>query len=125
MEASDPVTIERYLTAGLGDSIRSQKRFPMIFNPVTPDQMAPSWQTGHQNHREPLALIDPSGAIRCLFDTAYNATWFSWIADASLADIRASYLNRDGLPLFPDCWMGPADTRSPAWHLAHPGSTEP
>ncbi len=50
-------------------------------------------------------LRDPIGRERAVF---YNehAVRFSWIADASLEDLQASYLCPDGLPLFPNGWTG-------------------
>jgi len=106
MSASDIVDVERYLTDIYGRSMRSCCRFPAIMGAgVTPAGIAPTFSLVEVSPGK-VALLRQDGSIRAVFDgnmrsSADFAVKFSWIADASLEDLRASYRDPDGLPLFP------------------------
>ncbi len=53
-------------------------------------------------------LSDPSGSFRALFSDD-SAIEYSWIANEPLELIRASYADPEGLPLFPEGWIGPPE----------------
>ena len=111
MSAADGVDIERCLVTEMGFSIRSTKKLPYIFlngkpGPATIDDLAPGYTVRQPSPRR-VSLIGTNG-IRAVFagklpTNVRDAVEFSWIANADLADIRASYLDPDGLPLFPHC----------------------
>ena len=116
MSASSVVDIERHLTTYFGFSVRSMLRLPYIFVGGRPGfstvaNAAPEFRL-ELLERSRVGLVDANGHVRCVFygdlaDRSCNAVEFSWFADASLEDLRRSYLDPDGLPLFPGCSIGP------------------
>ena len=119
MSAYAVIDIERYLTDILGWDIRSIKRLPDIMPspvPLQPGDIAPGYVMEKVGQNR-VALLNRQGDVRVIMqgDTnieAFSTVAFSWIADASLADLRASYLDPDGLPLFPGCLFGPGTVGS-------------
>jgi len=113
MSGRNITDIERYLTMGFGFSLRSMKKLPFIFlngrpGPATIEDAALGYQI-QQLSPGRISLAD-SNSIRVVFFgnvpcEVRDAVEFSWIADATLEDLCASYLNPDGLPLFPGCTM--------------------
>ena len=114
MSAYDIAVIERYLTDVFGSDIRDSREFPDIMPsplPLQINNIAPGYTLKEVGEAR-VALLNWRGAVRAVMygDTKTNAftpVGFSWIVDASLADLRASYLDPDGLPLFPGCLFGP------------------
>jgi hypothetical protein len=110
MQAAEAVDIERFLTSEYGAYIRLRRRLRMIDGTgVTPEGMSPRYGLVAVAWAK-VAVIDERGETRAILlgnmkTSAYNANEFSWIADASLEDLRASYLDPGGLPLFPGCKM--------------------
>ncbi|MCL2455858.1 MAG: TNT antitoxin family protein [Micrococcales bacterium] len=100
MSAPDATDIERYLTIRMGSSIRSSRRLGFIFTPWNVTDLAPGWVAvvGLDGR---WRLTGPDKCDRAVFyDDA--AVEFSWFSNVSLADIRSSYLDPDGAPLFVD-----------------------
>ena len=110
MSAADGMDIERYLTVLLGDDIRACAHMPRITRVSQPSDLCPDCDTIVTSYNR-LTLVDAHGKERGIFcspiDIADRVIWFSWILDASLEDLCASYLDPDGLPLFPGCKIGP------------------
>ncbi len=75
------------------------------YDPKVHAQLQPGWSVVTSPFTDWL-LWDPTGTLRARFDDSH-AVRFSWIADASLEALQASYLDPDGLPLFPNGWTGP------------------
>jgi len=106
MSASDITDIERYLTDVYGEDLRDMHGLPMIMGAgVTPAKLAPTFSLVEVSS-DKVALLCQDGSTRAILygdtDTcAYLAVEFSWIADVSLEELRASYRDPDGLPLFP------------------------
>ncbi len=91
-----------------------------LHSPYDPEKhlnLTPEWTITTPPHSHFL-VKDPQGYTRALFADDH-AIQFSWIANESLEDLHASYLNPDGLPLFPHGWIGPPgkepDHASRAW----------
>ena len=107
MQAADLTDVERWLTALFGSSIRSYSNFRRISGAgVIPEGVNPAYRLQEVDIVK-VALVNTSdGQVRVIMGgglgtSAGDVTKFSWIADASLEDLRASYLDPDGLPLFP------------------------
>jgi len=100
MSAPDIVDVERYLTTHMGSTIRSLRRIGLIYRPLREKFLVPGWTVlvGPDGY---WRLSDPDGRWRVTFNDD-DAVGFSWIADASLEDLRASYLDPGGAPLFVD-----------------------
>ena len=115
MSADDFAALERHLTAMFGFSIRSRHRLPPIFlkgrpGPAGSGDVAPGYRL-EQSSDHIVSLLDADGQICAVFPSGLDgvsrdAVEFSWFADASLEDLRRSYLDPDGLPLFPGCSIG-------------------
>jgi|GEM_PF-1648905 len=104
MRAPDADDIERYLICRYGTVIRGLRGLPFLFRAWKPEDIKSGWtvdQSGNQ-----WVLVSPDGVRRASFHDD-DAVAFSWVAETSLDDLRASYLSTDGSPLFPGCWMGP------------------
>jgi len=105
--------IERLLTVLLGDDIRAVRGLPRIGHIARLDGLCPDCQT-RIDDTDRVVLMDSQGQMRGVFrapiDVADRIIWFSWILEAPLGDLRASYLDPEGLPLFPGCWIGPTLT---------------
>ncbi len=56
------------------------------------------------------SLKDPRGKVRAIFP-GFHAVAFSWVADEPLQKIRDSYLDENGMPLFPNGWIGPLSSQ--------------
>ena len=104
MAAKEVVDCERYLTWLMGASIRDLQGLRFIYSARKPEDINPGWSVSKSGRA--WILWDATGNQRCTFN-GDRAIMFSWIADAQLEDLRASYLDPDGLPLFPGCWIGP------------------
>ncbi|MCL2454927.1 MAG: TNT antitoxin family protein [Micrococcales bacterium] len=100
MSAPDILDVERYLTDDMGSSIRSRRHLWFVYTPRDEKDMAPGW-TAVVDSDGNRHLSDPDGRARAVV-YGRNATWFSWLADVPLADIRNSYLDPNGAPLFVD-----------------------
>ena len=114
MAAYDIIDIERYLTDVFGSSIRSRGGLPYIMPspvPLHASDTAPGYKLEEAGQNR-VALLNSQGDVRVVMygdvnTEASTPVCFSWIVDANLADLRASYLDPDGLPLFPGCLFGP------------------
>jgi len=110
MSAMSILDIERYFTVLFGGDIRSGRRLRRISCTTGLDTLYSHCKTPLVK-KSRLALVDPYGQTRGYFPApigrADDVIWFSWILDASLEDLRASYLDPDGLPLFPGLRIGP------------------
>jgi len=110
MSASDIIDIERYLTYVYGSCLRGLCRLPTIMAVgVTPAGIAPVFSLVEVSPGK-VALLRQDGSIRAVLSgnmhsSAGLAVKFSWIADASLEDLRVSYRDPNGLPLFPGLTM--------------------
>ncbi len=102
--------VERHLTCLYGADIRLLERLPFIYHAWEKHAIKPGWNIEQFPHQ--WILFDPTGRLRAVFG-GDQAIRYSWIAESPLAQIRQSYLHRDGLPLFPNHWIGPA-VRIPA-----------
>jgi len=100
MSAADIDDVDRYLMAEMGSSIRSRRRMGRIYGPRQESPLAPGW-TARLDPKGRWQLFDPNGRSRATLNKG-EAVRFSWIGDASLEDLRASYLDPDGAPLFVD-----------------------
>jgi len=110
MSSIDVVDSERFLTALLGDDIRACRHLPRISYAAQLTDICPDCQIVDEGENR-LILVDGLGQNRAIFrspiDIADDVIWFSWILDAPLENLRASYLNPNGRPLFPECRIGP------------------
>jgi hypothetical protein len=110
MQATEVADIERFLTFWHGLIIRLQLQLPMLGGPgYTPEGMSPRYSLMAVAWAK-VAVIDQKGETRAVLhgttqSSADYANEFSWVADASLEDLRASMLDPGGLPLFPGCAM--------------------
>jgi len=106
MSVSEIIDIERYLTHFYGRSLRGVRGLPPIMGAgVTPAKLAPTFSLVEVTS-DKVALLRQDGSTRAVLygDTgtcADLAVRFSWIADVSLEDLRASLRDPDGLPLLP------------------------
>lgn len=111
ISASSIIDIERFLTVLFGDDIRSNRHLDRISCASKPTELCPTCQTFTDENNK-LTLVDAYGQVRAFFlaplSLSDDVIWFSWILDASLDDLRASFLAPDGLPLFPGLRIGPA-----------------
>jgi len=105
MSGEDIADAERYLTRLMGSPIRSLRDLPFIRHAWKPSDIRPGWSAVKSYPH--WVLRDPHGRERAAFYDSDSAVLFSWIAGMNVDDIRASYLDPDGLPLFPGCWIGP------------------
>lgn len=111
MSASNMADIERYLIMGFGFSLRTMKKLPSVFlngkpGPARIQDVSSGYQI-QQVSPGRISLIDSNG-IRAIFygdlpSRVRDAVEFSWIADTTMENLCASYLDPDGLPLFPGC----------------------
>lgn len=122
MAAPDMADIERQLTLRFGGSIRSRRDFPMIWSSSKPSLANPEFRVVQAGDAR-LALVAADGSVRAVFrgtmDYAPDLPEFSWVADVPLDDLRASFLDPDGMPLFPELWIGP-EGGQPPW-MPRPG----
>ena len=109
MEAADIEDVERYLITLFGFGIRSDHGLRMISGTgVVPEGVNPAYHLREVAWAKVAVINTITNQTRVIIrgglgTSASDATEFSWIADASLEDLRASYLDPDGLPLFPGC----------------------
>jgi len=122
MAAAEMADVERYLTVDYGDAIRSGRRLPMIWTAFEIEMVCPGYQITVPEKGK-LALSKADGGVRIICaggrNSAMRAVEFSWVADVSMDELRASYLDPDGLPLFPGLWIGP-EGGQPPW-MPKPG----
>jgi len=104
--------IERRLTYTFGPSIRAERGLPFLYGARKLTDLKPGWAIDRTSSK--WVLLSPNGSRRASFHDD-EAVMFSWVADASLAELRASYLSGDGFPLFSRCWMGPETSGPPGW----------
>lgn len=107
MSAIDMQDVERYLTWWFSFDIRSSKHLPFTYFAWKIEDIHPGWTVSQ--FEGIWVLHDPTGHDRARFD-GDHAIAFSWIADTDLESLRDSFLNPDGLPLFPGLWIGPPRT---------------
>ena len=118
MSASNAADVERVLTMSFGFSIRCEMGLPFIFLKGRPGLVsvadaAPGFRLEAESG-DRVAVVTETREVRARVygDLGLNsdeAVKFSWIADARLEDLRRSYLDPGGLPLFPGCSIGPAE----------------
>ena len=109
--------IERYLMNSWESTIRYRRSLPYISSDPLPLQacdIAPGYSLREVEPGK-AAIVSSDGTVRVIIrgdttSTAFIPVWFSYILDASLKDLRASFLDPDGLPLFPGCKIGPSRT---------------
>ncbi|WP_345800714.1 Imm61 family immunity protein [Microbacterium sp. AZCO] len=102
LRSTDVLDAERYLTAQLGIDLRSRRELPRLSFPYEPEDAAPGF------HFEKLdggwaTLLRSSGEIipAALKDTSMNpVVRFSYYVDASTEEIRRSFADPSGAPLF-------------------------
>jgi len=109
MSGKDAADVERYLTWLMGSPIRSLRGLPFMYHAWKPSDIRPGWSAAKSDSH--WVLHDPHGD-RATFHDCDDAVLYSWIADASTEDVRASYLDPNGSPLFPGCWIGPEKPES-------------
>jgi len=108
------IDVERFLTDIFGSDIRSVLSLPDIRSvplPLQAGNIAPGYSLRAVSPGK-VALVSTTGILRATIhgsttSSAFIPVWFSWIIDASLEELRASYLDPNGLPLFPGCRIGP------------------
>jgi len=114
ISAADMADIEKFLVKSWGNSIRNAKSLPDIRSnplPLRASDIAPGYCLRDAGLGK-VAIASSNGTVRVtmiggMTSSAFIPVWFSWILDASLEELCASYLDPDGLPLFPGCTIGP------------------
>ncbi len=71
--------------------------------------LKPGWSVVIAPYKDWL-LMDADGTRRAVF-SGNEAVGHSWVADEPMDRIRDSFLNPEGLPLFPGGWIGPPGKR--------------
>ncbi len=104
MSAADITDIEKHLTCHYGADIRLANNHPFIYYAWERHGIKPGWKV--HSFPSQWILFNPDGHFQAVF-AGKLAIRYSWIADLPIGDIRDSYLDRDGLPLFPHHWIGP------------------
>ena len=105
MSSADPVDVERFLTQYLGNSVSRRQAQWAVIGPAESERIPAGW-TLQETGPDKVAVADPSGAHRAVFqgnlagDDTFYARQFSWVADATPEQIRASFLSPDKTPLF-------------------------
>ena len=102
MRTTRAIDVERYLTAQLGIAVRSRRELPRLSFPFQPEDaapgfrfqdIAPGWAT--------LVRADGNPIEATFADTSMHpAVRFSFYADADPADVRRSFTDPSGSPLF-------------------------
>ncbi len=106
LSTASPVGIEKYLTCVFGDLVRRRQNYePIKWPGYTPRDMCPRYRLNEAAPGQ-VAIVDGQSNTQAvvrgdLRTSAGDAAAYSWIIDSSLADVRASHLDRYGLPLFP------------------------
>ncbi len=98
--------LEKFLTCVYGALVRRELGYRAISSVgYTPADLYPKY---HLEEVLPgrIAIVDQHGVVPVvaggdLLTSAGDAVKISWVIDSQLSDVRASYLDRDGLPLFP------------------------
>lgn len=95
--------IERYLSVQIGGDMRQLMGAPRILFPFREDEVAPGYRL--ISFKDGLSGLACSGgrALDVRFrdlDYVHPAVQYSYYADAALIDIRRSYSDRHGKPLF-------------------------
>jgi hypothetical protein len=72
---------------------------PHIYMPTEVKDLIEGWSVVVDEDRR-WHLMDRDGRERAVFAKEYYTVWFSWVGDVSLEDLRASYLDPEGAPLF-------------------------
>jgi hypothetical protein len=109
MSSGNVLDIERYMTDVCGHRIRQARHLAPIAYATDPEDISGAVTVTNQPEKRVLLASDrPDHHVkfRGIIDYASDAIWFSWIANAPLEQLRDSYLNPDGLPLFPDLKIG-------------------
>lgn len=102
LRTSDPVDAERYLSAQLGIAVRSRRGLPRLSFPFEPEDTAPGFRFATlADGWATLIRSDGVAIAAALVDTSMHpAVRFSYYADADPADIRRSFAEPSGAPLF-------------------------
>ena len=93
---------ERYLTAEIGDEVRSKLGLPQIVLPLDDDSVPPSIRIipGSAHVLELVGTLD--GTLGQFSERGYPEpiVQYSHYANASLSELRASFLDSNGAPVF-------------------------
>ncbi|MET0990682.1 MAG: Imm61 family immunity protein [Glaciihabitans sp.] len=97
--------MEKFLVSAVGPSVRSitLPEAPRIAPHVRPDEMAPGFSLVPVDDGTPHGVLLENGQYRARFSsftTAMYAVRFSQYANASVEDIKASYADEFGKPVF-------------------------
>jgi len=93
---------ERFLTAQLGIALRSHRGLPRVLFPFQPEDAAPGFRFQQLDQGWATLVRTDGKPIDATFaDTSMHpAVRFSYFADADPADIRRSFADPPGSPLF-------------------------
>lgn len=102
MRSTDPLDIDRYLTAQLGVAVRSRRGLPRLSFPFEPGDTAPGLRFEELPDGWSTLVREGGTRIAAQFrDTSMHpAVRFSLYADADVAEVRRSFADPSGAPLF-------------------------
>jgi len=110
MSAPDLTDVERYLTIRFGTSVRRLRKLAFLYGAADPSMLSPQCRVVESSDQ--LELHDSAGRLRGVFpgplELGHPLIEFSWVLDATLDDLRASFLDRMGATLFGSLWIGPS-----------------
>jgi hypothetical protein len=108
MSSGNALNIERYMTSLCGSRFREVRGLAPIEQATNPKDISQAARVTSQPGM--LVLTSDRSAYTTKFpgpiDYADIIIWFSHIMDAPLDQLRESFLDPDGMPLFPDLKIG-------------------
>lgn len=96
-------TIERYLFGIFGSDVRSRRLLSRLIVPTKQGQLAPGYSLDEPDAEGFTCLRDSNGLVakaQGIVTSISTLTKLSHLLSATLTDIRASYENPEGRPLF-------------------------
>ena len=96
-------TIERYLFGIFGSDVRSRRLLPRLIIPTEQGHLAPGYSLDESDDDGFTCLRDPNGLVakaRGRVTSTSTLTKLSHLLSAALPDVRTSYEDPDGRPLF-------------------------
>ena len=102
MRTTRAIDVERFLTAQIGIPARSRRGLPRLLFPFQPEDAAPGFRFQQLDQGWATLVRTDGNPIDATFaDTSMHpAVRFSYFADADPADIRRSFADPSGSPLF-------------------------